>query len=405
MSRKLWPGAPALGALGVLLLAGCGGASGSQDGAGSDSDPIVIGIASAQTGSFTLFDVPVKNGIELAVAEYNEAGGVDGRPLEIVVSDTKSDVQLSASAAIEVLDEGADFVVTMCDYNLGAPAATEADSQGKIALACAGSALFGPVGVGPLAYSVNESSESQGSGAAEFAASKGWKTAYLLGDMNEDYSGSWCSSFKETFTELNGEGAVLGEDTFVNGDTTIAPQVSALRASGETPDVVALCGYPPTGATAVSQLRAAGVTSPIVSTAGFDGPGWLDAVPGVSDVYAAVGASIYGDDPSAKVNEVVRKYAAEYGDPTSAYLTFGYAMVEAIAAAVERAGSTEGTEVAAALDAFDAEELILGPTTYTAGCHVALGRDVRILEYRDGVGRYLESLTPKKSHLPEGCTE
>lgn len=395
---------PAIGIAAALILSACSATpsdSGSTD--SPSGDPIIIGVASAQTGFFSGFDGPVKNAIELAVADVNAAGGVLGRDLEVVVADTKSDVELSASAAIEVLDKGADVVVTMCDYNLGAPAAQEASAAGKIAYSCAGSALFGPVGIGPLAFSINESSTTQASIAAEFASSQGWTTAYMLGDTGEDFTKSWCEAFKETFEGMGG--TIVGEDVFVNGDTTVQPQVSALIASGAEPDVIALCGYPPTGSTAVGQLRAAGVDTPIATTSGFDGPGWLDAVPGVSDVYAVASASIYGDDPSAEVNDLVAAYTEEFGAPATSYLVYGYAIVQAVVAGFESAGTTEGADVAAALTAFDEFDTILGPTSYTDGCHVAIGRSMQIIAYGGGTGAWLETVAPPADAIiPEGCS-
>lgn len=401
-TRTLWA-LPAAAAALALILAGCSGSGTSPESSGEASgDPIVIGVASAQTGFFSGFDVPVKNAIDLAVADYNAKGGVLGRPLKVVVSDTKSDVELSASAAIDVLDQGADVVVTMCDYNLGAPAAQEAQKAGKIAYSCAGSALFGPLGVGPLAFSINESSTTQASIGAEFAYKQGWRSVYLLGDTGEDFTSSWCAAFKETFTGLGG--SVAGEDTFVNGDTTVATQVSKLLSSGVDPDVIALCGYPPTGSTAISQLRAAGVTGPIVTTSGFDGPGWMEAVPGVSDVFAVASASIYGDDPNAAVNDLVAAYTKEFGAPATSYLVYGYAIVQALAAAIEKAGSVDGQAVADALNAFEDVATIIGPTSYTAGCHVAIGRPMQIISYANDTGSWETTLSPSKPILPEGCS-
>lgn len=403
MSTRSWLAIPALVAVTALTLSGCSSDSGSAAGDGSTgSTPITIGIASAQTGFFSGFDVPVKNTIDLAVARINAAGGIDGRQLKVVVSDTKSDIGLSASAAIEVIDQGADFVVTMCDYNLGSPAAAEAQKAGKVALSCSGSALFGPIGVGALAFSVNESSTTQASVGAQFAIDKGWKSAYLLGDTGEDFTSSWCSAFKKSFTELGG--SVVGEDTFKQGDTTIAPQVSTLSSSGLAPEVIALCGYPPTGSTAVGQLRSAGISTPIVTTSGFDGPGWLDAAPGVDGVFAVTSASIYGDDPKTEINELVAAYSEKFGAPTTSYLVYGDAIVEAIVDAVKGLNSTEGASVAAALEEFSDQDTILGKTTYTPGCHVALGRAMRIIEYAGGTGRYLDTVSPRVSVLPEGCT-
>ncbi len=393
-------------ACGVLALgalaAGCGDDDGDSGSATSGSDdPIVIGVASAQTGGFSFFDVPVKNAIEMEAARINEGGGIDGRQIEVVVSDTKSDPNLSASAAIDVLGQGADVVVTMCDYDLGAPAAREAEKAGKVSLSCAGSPLFGAKGIGPLAFSVNEGTPTQGVIGAQFATSKGWKSVYMLGDTGEDFTRTWCERFKEAFTASGG--AVVGEDTFKQGDTTVASQVSRLRSSGSDPDVIALCGYPPTGATAIKQLRAAGIDAPIVTTSGFDGPYWLESVPGVQDVYALASASIYGDDPSPEINGLVEDYTAQFDAPATSYLVFGTTMVQALEAAATEAGTVDGPELAAAMQSFTDQELIVGPTTYTESCHIALGRPMRVLEYANDTGKFAELVTPTDVPVPAEC--
>lgn len=390
--------AAALVASAALALTACAAE------AGGDDDPFVIGVASSQTGALSIFDVPVLNAIEYAVETLNDEGGLDGRPVEVVTADNRSDVDQAASAALEVLDAGADVVVTTCDYNFGAPAAQEAQNAGKLALSCAGSALFGSVGIGSLAYSVNESSATGGAVAAEFAVQRGWTTAYLLEDTSIDFTGSWCDAFDEAFTELGG--TVQGRDTFVQGDSTIAPQISSLASQSSAPDLIALCGYPPTGGAAIAQLRAAGLAQPIVTPSTFDGPGWLDAAPDVSDVFVVASASIFGDDPNPEINELVEVYTDRYEAPQSSYFAFGAQIAETIFAAVEDAGGgTEGADLAAALDAFDERDLLLGPTTYTASCHSALGRPMRVLEYGGGTGRFVETLAPSVRVVPEGCAQ
>ncbi|MGD9734712.1 MAG: ABC transporter substrate-binding protein [Solirubrobacterales bacterium] len=397
-------------ACGVLALgalaAGCGDDdSGSADTAGTaaSTEPIVIGLANAQTGFFGYFDVTVSNAVKLAAEQINAAGGVDGRRITTVESDAKSDPNQSAAAAIDVIDQGADVVVTMCDYDLGAPAAREAVKRDKLALACAGSPLFGSKGIGPLAFSVNEGTPTQGTVGGEFAVGQGYKTAYLLKDTSNEYTQTWCDAFEAAFTTANGDGAIVGEDTFVTGDTTVASQVSRLRSSGTRPDVIALCGYPPTGTTAIKQIRDAGIDTPIVSTAGFDGPGWLDAVPKASEVYAVVSGSIYGDDPSEAINQFVADYTAKYGAPSSAYLLYGQAMAESVQLAAQDAGSSDGPALATAMEGFTDAPLTIGPTTFTPDCHIALGRPMQIVQYQNGKGSWKETVTPADVPVPAEC--
>ena len=53
--------------------------------------PIKLGVLEDQSGDFALATIGKVHGIELAAAEINKAGGIAGRPLQLVVYDTQSD--------------------------------------------------------------------------------------------------------------------------------------------------------------------------------------------------------------------------------------------------------------------------------------------------------------------------
>jgi branched-chain amino acid transport system substrate-binding protein len=70
-----------------LLLASCGG---GKESGGKGSGPIRIGMLTSLTGNFTPWGVQVRGGMQLAVNEVNQAGGVNGRKLELVTADDQS---------------------------------------------------------------------------------------------------------------------------------------------------------------------------------------------------------------------------------------------------------------------------------------------------------------------------
>ena len=51
------------------------------------ADPIKIGVAEALSGGAAQYGIPIRNAFQMAVEEINAAGGVNGRPLELVVED------------------------------------------------------------------------------------------------------------------------------------------------------------------------------------------------------------------------------------------------------------------------------------------------------------------------------
>ena len=85
-----------------LLLAACGGDDGGGDEGGGE--PIRIGALTSLTGNFTPWGVQVRDGMQLAVNEINQRGGVDGRQLELVVADDQSKAE-EGTQALERLIE------------------------------------------------------------------------------------------------------------------------------------------------------------------------------------------------------------------------------------------------------------------------------------------------------------
>lgn len=397
----------------LTLLVGCGASSGGGTGTSSAAGeaagrtetakkPIVLGVTGAQTGWMSFYDKPVTVAMKLAAEKFNAEGGIDGRPIEIVAADSKSEVNLAAQAATEVLGKGAEIVITPCDFDLGAPAARTAGAKGVLALSCAGSALFGPAGAGPLAFSVGASGATQGAATAQFVTDKKWQRAYLLMDATTQFAKDWCKSFETRYGELGGR--VVGRDTFQLNDQSVQAQVSRMKAKSDTFDLVAVCGFPPIGATAVKQIRAAGIEAPIIGTSGFDGPYWLSAVPNLSDMYVSSSVSVFGDDPKPAVNSFLKDYADETGKaPQAAYPIYGYAMIEMIKQAVEAIHTTDGGKLASWLVQQDDIPLILGPTHYTEKCHIALERPMRIVQYQGGQGSFAAEITPARVPIPAGC--
>jgi branched-chain amino acid transport system substrate-binding protein len=156
-----------------------------------------------------------------------------------------------------------------------------------------------------------------------------------------------------------------------------------------------VASYPPGGATLLRQLRAAGLTQPLLGTAAFDGTYWTGAVPGISDFTIPAAGGLTGDDPVPARNDFFTRFQQRFGQPAASanYPLEGYSMVQAIARAVDRAGSTDTAAVQAELDKFTNEDLLIGPTTFTPDCHIPSGRSMLPKTYTDGTPKVIGERT------------
>lgn len=356
---------------------------------------IVVGFAVAQSGFMQAYDEPATQAALVRIEEINAAGGLLGRQLVPVYADTTSDRAEGARAGLEVIEAGADLVVVSCDYDFGAPAALMAESNGKISFfLCAESVRAGIQGVGPLSFSASVLAPVQGATMLEWShETQGWTDYYVLLDTWTEYNRGICEGFEWKAPLIEGVN-VVGRDTFVNDDASIATQITRIRNLPEPPDAIMLCSMMPGVVSAIRQIRNAGIDVPIINGSGVDGSYWMDSVPGLSDFYIPVQGSIYGDDPDPAVEAFNQEFEARFGvRPSSQYAYPGYVMIDVWAKAVERAGTTETAAVVAELEKMDGEPTLFGPRTFTSELHHQNRARYHIVKVDNGVPAVVDSWT------------
>ncbi|WP_309667234.1 ABC transporter substrate-binding protein [Tabrizicola sp.] len=337
----------------------------------ADDDKIIVGFATAETGFMQAYDKPAQDAAMIRISEINAAGGLLGKQIEVVTADTKTDRAEGAKAGLTVIDAGADMVVVSCDYDFGSPAALAAEGAGLPSFfLCAESIKAGIQGVGPNSFSASVLAAVQGATMADWSYSKKEaRTFYRLLDTWTEYNKGICDGFDYMLPKL-ADAKLVGEDTFLNEDASIAAQITRIKALPEEPDAIMLCTMMPGAVSAIKQIRAAGINSMILNGSGVDGSYWLSAVPDLSNFFVPVQGSIYGDDPNPDVTAFNAKYKeVTGGDPSTQYVYPGYVMIDVWAKAVERAGTTETAAVVAELEKMNAEPTLFGPRTFTNEIH------------------------------------
>jgi urea transport system substrate-binding protein len=112
----------------VLALGAC--SSSSTEGSGS-SDKIKVGLITAFSGPAAVYGPPVKNSAQLAINEINEAGGLLGKDLKLVVADTATDPKTASDQAKALLNnENVDALfaeVTSAERNAVLPVVEKTD--------------------------------------------------------------------------------------------------------------------------------------------------------------------------------------------------------------------------------------------------------------------------------------
>jgi branched-chain amino acid transport system substrate-binding protein len=295
-------------------------------------EPIRIGALTSLTGNFAPWGIQVQDGMQLAVDEINAEGGVDGRPLELVVSDDQSNAEEGISQLERLVEDGVVGVggIISSDVGLGTSQVAE-ESQVPLFLVKAGSQEIltrdsrytfrtclpaAPMVAGPiLQYAQAQGITRVGAIIADY----GWGRAIE-------------SALQETFAadpsiQLQIEVAPVGEQDFT----------TYLRAlEGLDPELIVATGHPPGSGAITVQSKDLGFDVPV---AGAYTPLSL-VVGGAAD--AAIGRYAdfkCSDLESEEYQELARRYLAmSDNDWMSDDAVAGYGIVTMIAEAVAEVG-------------------------------------------------------------------
>ena len=335
-----------------------------------------IGYATAATGRLAVFDEPYLKGLQAQVAAINQAGGIDGKvKIVLDVQDAKSDPATGATVAQDLIDNGAQFLITACDADASLPAAQVAQKAQVPTMSSCGSGASLPSQVGNFSFLTVYGTKAMGDAMGEFAASQGWKNAGLMRSTAIEYTDSIPTAAQASF-EANG-GKIAKEVNYTLDQPNYTTIATELAGSGMN---VLLTPIFLTGSvTLLKNLRAAGFSGPVVTADGQEGSETFSAGTAANDLYV----STYGstdDAQGASLRKFNELYKTKYGEyPGTVLAALGADDAIVIAAAVTAADSTDGVKVRDSLDQLKDVQGATSKITYQGGKGLP-SRDVVILK-------------------------
>ncbi|MEZ2131421.1 MULTISPECIES: ABC transporter substrate-binding protein [unclassified Sinorhizobium] len=379
----------------VLLAAAFGLAALAGATTTASADSIKIGAPFNVTGGLSSLDAPALNGAKLKAKEINDAGGINGKTIELVIYDTKTDPTVIASVASQLLnsdkvpvamgftDSDSALALGPIFETAGVPFVTPGATSPKL-----------PEQVGKNMFLACFGDNVQAAAGAEFVLSKlSGKNVYLLRDNSAEYTTLLAKYFDEALT--NGGGKIIARDDYKSGDTSFTAQITKLKALSQKPDVLFVSAMPDDIGLIVKQMRQAGVTQPIVGGDGYDTP-LLLSVGGkaANDVYYTTHAYMATSGSTPAIEKFYADYKAAYGtEPENAFAALGYDTVGLIADAIKRAGSDDPAKIRDALAATKDYAGITGSITYPADVRVPQ-KTVTILGVKDDKLSLAAEVTP-----------
>ncbi len=326
-----------IAALSALVLGVCATAA-------LASDTIKIGFNAPLTGFAASDGESAKFGAELAVKQINEAGGVLGKQLELVVYDD----QANAAQAIPIANKliGQDKVTVGVSGSYSAPTRSAAGiyQEAKIPYISAYGIHPDITRAGDYVFRTSFLGEIQGKAGAKLIGDTLGRKKVVMITLKNDFGKSLAAGFKEKAADFGI--TIVNEYEYAIKDRQFGAIVAKVKA--DAPDAIYASGYYFTAGPLVTQLRAAGVDVPVIGQEGYDSQKFIE-IAGKAAEGVIITTSLDRDSDVPETKDFIKAFEALAGYPADMVAASAHTAVRAAVLAIKNAGSTDPAKIRDAL--------------------------------------------------------
>ncbi len=334
-----------IAAMMLTLLSGCGGDKAA-------SDTWKFGGIGPATGDYAAYGIGVRNGIELAVKEINEAGGINGVQIDYKFEDDQTDNEKSVNGYNALKDWGMNVLIGSTTSGCSI-AVSDVSSQDHMFQLTPSASAIDAVKT-DNAFQVCFTDPSQGSGSAQYIGDHalGTKIA-IIHDSSDVYSTGIYENF---IAEAANQSFEIVADEAFTADSKTDFNVQLKKAKEAGADLVFLPIYYTEAALILTQAAAMDYSPIFFGVDGMDGI--LTNVSGF-DTTLAEGVILLTPFAANATDErtvnFVTAYEAAYGITPNQFAADAYDAVYILKQLIEESGATPQDGISGICDKLSAQ--------------------------------------------------
>ncbi len=273
------------------------------------SQELVLGLSHAKTGRYAGVGVGTEIAVDIAVAEINAAGGINGKKLRIEKFDTGGEGKNAQVAVQKFVEDTKALGVIGPFSSQEAQVGFAAGERLEIVQISNSATAPGLTKDRKWAFRVTEDEGKQFGRLLKTMATKGGVTNKTAAVMypSDEFVGKSLASWMPNLLEANGWKMVIPAEGFPTNATDLSPHITKLK--GISPGVFAFAGLPEGTAKVMKELRRQGHTSTLIG-------GQIFADPDIGKVLGADGegatfVSWYWWDANDRTRQFEKKFLEE----------------------------------------------------------------------------------------------
>jgi branched-chain amino acid transport system substrate-binding protein len=341
---------------------------------------IQIGVAGPMTGQYAAFGEQLKRGAEMAVADINAAGGVNGEKLVLNIGDDACDPKQAVSVANDLASKKVVFVAGHFCSGSSIPASAVYAEENIVQISPASTnPKFTDERPGKGVFRVVGRDDAQGLVAGNFLAKNFAGKNIAILDDKSPYGKGLADETRKSLNAAGGKEVV--NESYTAGEKDYTALVSKLKEAKV--DVVYVGGYHTEGGLILRQMRDQGMNALMVSGDAFNTLEFWTITGPAGEGMLFTFAPDPRNNPAAA--DVVKKFKDGGYDPEG-YTLYTYEAINVWADAVKAAGGTEFDKVVDALMKTD-KDGVLGKIRFDDKGDI---KDASYVWYKWSNGNYAE---------------
>ncbi|MBW6468095.1 MAG: ABC transporter substrate-binding protein [Anaerosomatales bacterium] len=325
-------------AMAVVSLSACGAESDPGDDGAATAEPYRIGAVLSLSGTYAGLGEPEKNTIEMEVERINDAGGVHGRPIEVIIVDDATDAETAVAVTTRLIEQ--DQVIALIGATgTGATMAMrqEVDRAGIPQVSIAGGTVI-TADFHPLVFQTAWSNSLVVPFTLRYLEEQGVQKVALIAD-----SGGFGADGVAVIKDLIGATSLelVAEESFNPGDTDMTAQLTKIKTSGA--EAVLMWNAGREAATVAKNMAALDLGIQLVGSHGNARLEFIEgAGPAAEDFVFAAGKVLVpeayapGSDEQVVATDFIERYTERYGVAPDTFAGHAYDGLYLVVEAMKR---------------------------------------------------------------------
>jgi len=298
---------------------------------------IKIGGIGVLTGPYATYGVAVKNGADLFFEELNNAGGIDGKKVEVIWVDSQGDPAIGQQAYYRLVEN--DEVVAILGAVLTGVtnAVADAAAEDGIPMVSPSATAYEVTTGRPNVFRTCFIDPFQSVMIARYMKSKDYKNVAALYDTGDDYSTGLYETFVNECKELGLN--IVATEAAAFADVDFKAQLTNIKNAN--PEALFLPYYGAPAAHIVKQADEIGLDIPFIGADGISSI--TDSITDFSLLTNVIYSDHFNNDAAGEVAvKFLKGYEEKYGEvPTVSFSATAYDTALVLTEAIKKAGTED----------------------------------------------------------------